>query len=187
MKQVLCFLLGTGCLFISAKAQLIENTGKNQAKGKSNSVSGSIDIPFGDFFATHGLGTGVNYSWSNHRYGQMMSAPTNPIGFTFNIDAEYYFGKKESIGLFNYDYSGYTYLHAYGGGIYNFSGRGNISLTAGPALGLYSGHSQFNFGADLSGSYYFNKRIAITPVIIFMKESGSDPLWSGSVRAGFSF
>jgi hypothetical protein len=185
MKKLLCVLLITGYFYSFAAAQSKEN--KIQLKGKSNSISAGVNIPFAAFSATHNFGAGIDYSWSNHRYGRMDETPVNPVGFTVNLGADYYWGKNETIGLYTYDYSTYTFLHTYGGIIYNPGNKVNTSLTGGPTLGIYSGNTEFGLGVNLSGNYYLNKNIAITPVLIFMKESSSDPLLSGSVRATISF
>jgi len=156
-------------------------------KGKRHSISAGIGIPFGDFSSTHSFGAGLDYSWSNHRFGLLQSIPVKPIGFTFNIGGDYFFGKKEMIGLYSYQYSNYIYLHTYGGVIINQGKKGNISITAGPALGLYVGNTQFNVGINLSGNYYINKKIALSPSILFMKESNSEPLWSAGLRGSIVF
>jgi hypothetical protein len=192
MKKLLCFLSVTAWLYTTVIAQSEEKENKSggyriRRAGKNNSISAGIGIPFSEFSSTHSIGFGIDYSWSNHRYGLINEITVNPVGFTVNVGADYYFGKKETIGPYNYNYSNYTYLHTYGGIIYNPCNKVNISLTAGPALGIYSGHSQFNFGVDLKGSYYLNKNISITPAISFMKESKSDPLWAMAIQAGFSF
>jgi hypothetical protein len=78
-------------------------------------------------------------------------------------------------------------MHAWAGAIYNPWKRGNIILTAGPALGIYNSNTQFNIGSCLEGSYYIKEKIAISPGIIMMKESGADPLWSASLKATMAF
>ena len=187
MKKALCLLLIICWQFLSARAQQKEITHKLEANGNSNCLSTGIDIPFGKFSSTHRIGFGLNYSWSHHRYGDMNEIPLKLLGFTFNSGADHYTGKKENTGYIRYTYNDYTYLHTYAGIIYNPSKKINISLTAGPALGLYAGHSQFNLGVNLSGSYYLTKNIAITPAIMLMKESDSDPLSTSIVRVVYSF
>ena len=185
--KALCLLLIIGCLFTKAVAQQKEIIAEQQANGKSNSISAGINIPFGKFSSTHRYGFGLDYSWSHHRYGRMNETPLKLLGFTFNVGADYYIGKKENTGYAPYTYNDYTYLHSYAGVIYNAGKKTNISLTAGPALGLYAGHSQFNLGVNLTGSYYLTKNIAIAPAIMLMKESDSNPLWAGAVRIVYCF
>ena len=192
MKKLLCVLIAINLLFapIIAQTEAKENksNGKGiQVSGKSNTISAGIHIPIAGFSSTHNIGFGVDYSWSNHRFGRINEIPVNPVGFTANIGINYYFGKKENIGQYDYTYSDYKYLYSYGGIIYNPGKKGNIILTVGPAIGIYSGHTQFNIGANLRGNYYVKKSIAIASVITIMKESKSDPLWAMAIQVGFSF
>lgn len=182
IKKIFIFFLLSAYTVIQVSAQSKADTMHTMIKGRSHLVSLGLNIPFGDFSSTHNLGVGLCYSWSKHRFGVLSAIPFKFTGFTFNIGADYYSGKKETIGLFNYKYDNYIYLHTYGGMIFNPGKKGSISLTAGPAVGLYSGNTQFNIGINLSGNYYFKKNIAITPAILFMKEPVSDPLWAASLR-----
>jgi hypothetical protein len=185
MKKLLCVLLITGYFYSFAGAQSKEN--KIQLRGKSNSISAGVNIPFAAFSATHSFGTGIDYSWSNHRYGRMDEPPVNPVGIIVNPGADYYWGKKETIGLYTYDYSTYTFLHTYGGIIYNPGNKANISLTGGPTLGIYNSNTELGLGVNLSGNYYLNKNIAITPVLIFMNNFNAVPFWVGSIRISYVF
>jgi hypothetical protein len=191
MKNIFGFLWVTGLMVTATMAQPKETALQN--KGQRNNVSLNFDLPLGDFSKSYGFGIGADYSWSKHRYGKMPLIPAVPFGFTFNIGGDYYIGKKVTIGTppytGSYDYGGYTYLHAYAGDIYNPCAKGNISLTAGPALGLSGGHSDFNIGIDLSGSIYLGNsgKFGITPNLTLMKQAGSDPLYTGGIRLNFSF
>jgi hypothetical protein len=159
----------------------------NHPSGKQHLVSIGAIIPSGNFSNTHGIGVATNYSWSDHRFGRMDVKPVKHFGFTANGGVEYYFGKKETISGYTYDYHRYIFIHSCAGAIYNPSGKTNFIMTAGPALGMYNGHTQFNIVTCLEGSYYFREKIAITPGIILMKESGADPLLSASLKATIAF
>lgn len=102
--------------------------------------------------------------------------------FTYNGGVAYYFGKKETISGYPYKYSGYTFIHAFAGIIFIPVKKTRIALTAGPALGIYNGNSQFNIGSKLEVSYFINPKIAIGPGIAMMKEPGTNPLWSMSFK-----
>ena len=67
--------------------------------------------------------------------------------------------------------------------LYNPVKNGSVTLTAGPALGIYNGNTRFNIGSKLEVSYHISKKIAIGPGIILMKESGADPLWAAAMKA----
>ena len=99
----------------------------------------------------------------------MKKRPVKPVGFIVNSGIDYYFGKDRTISMYQYKYGNFTYIHAYGGAIYNPYKRGNINLTAGPALGIQDEIVEFWWGINLSGSYYINEKIAITPGILFKK------------------
>ena len=187
MKKNFCLFLFACFTALSSIAQLKEDKEQNNGVGKSNSLSLGPDIPFAYFSDTHKYGAGLNYSWSSHLYGILNALPKKLIGFTLNSGVDYYFGKKENVSGFNYRYDKYIYLHAYGGAIYNPCTKGNISLTAGPALSLYRSNTQFNFGANLEGSYFFNKNFAIAAAVTLMKESDSDILVTASLRGVFVF
>ncbi len=146
-----------------------------------------VFFPLGNFSSTHLIGMEANHSWSEHRFGGMDIKPVKPLGFTSNAGFAYYFGKKENISGYTYDYHRYIFIHAFAGAIYNPWRRGNIILTAGPGLGIYNGNTQFNIGSCLEGSYYIKEKIAITPGINFMKESGADPLWAASLKVTLTF
>jgi hypothetical protein len=189
MKTLLNFILLICLIMISGTVigQSQRPKKHNHPSGKQHSVSLGAAIPLGNFSSTHSIGIATNYSWSDHRFGGMDIKPVKPFGFTANGGVAYYIGKKETVSGYTYDYHRYIFLHAYAGAIYNPWRKANIILTAGPALGIYNGHTQFNIGSSLEGSYYMTEKIAITPGIIFMKESGADPLWVASLKATIAF
>ena len=187
MKIKLCILFLSACFAIQSSAQEKDNKKFIPPSGVNNAASLGPALPLGNFSETHFGGISMQYSRSNNRFGIMKKNPSKKIGFTCNAGIAYYFGKEETIVSTTYQYPAYTFLHLYGGAIYNVSKKANISLTAGPALGLYNGTKAFNIGANLDASYYINKRIAITPGILLMKESGADPLWAASLKATILF
>ncbi len=154
----------------------------------SKIISAGISIPFGEFVQTHWLGAGANFSWSKNHFGISDKKPSKPIGFIADAGIDYYFGKKETTVAYLYTYNNFTYIHTHGGIIYNCGKKGYINFTTGRALGLENGYATFFLGINLGGAYYFNKRIAIAPAIIFMKDPGSyDPLLSFSIKASRAF
>lgn len=161
---------------------------KTVQAGYSKAVSAGISIPIPEFSKTHSFGAGIGFSWSKHRLGLLEKKPSKPFGFIADGGINYYFGKEETVSGYPYKYNGFTYIHTYGGVIYNCCKKGNINLTTGPALGLDDGFTTFFWGVNLSGAYYIKERISITPGIHFMKDPGSyDPLLSCSVKASFAF
>lgn len=159
----------------------------NYPSGKMNAVSVGANLPLGSFSSTHVIGISAEYAWSDHRFGRMDVKPVRPFGFTANAGIAYYFGKKETVSGYPYDYPGYSFLHICGGVVYNPWKKGNINWTVGPALGIYNAHKQFNINSKLEGSYYFNERMGISPAIILTKEHGADALWIASLKATITF
>lgn len=136
----------------------------------------------GDFSSTHPVGIALDCSPTRHWFGLLKR---KKIAFTYNGGVVYYFGKKETVSSYPYKYPGYIFIHSFGGLLYNPAKNAGISLTTGPALGIYNGNTQFNIGSKLEASYYISNRFAIVPGIMLMKESGADPIWAASVKARF--
>jgi hypothetical protein len=187
MKKASLFFVITSLFFSSGIAQNDNGKKKLHPGGKGNEISVGANIPLGNFNNTHTVGIAVEYLLSNYRFGKMDIKPVKQFGFSANAGMAYYFGKKEIISGYPYDYPGYVFVHAYAGVIYNPWKKENINLTIGPALGIYHGSTKFNIGSKLEGSYYVSERIAITPGIIMMKESGADALWTASLKATLAF
>jgi hypothetical protein len=189
MKKVITATLLLGCIvFINdALSQSKQPPKQNHPSGKQYSVSLGTNLPLGNFSSTHVTGIEINHAWCNHRFGMMDVKPVKPVGFIGNVGGAYYFGKKERIIDYYYDYPSYTFLHAFAGVIYNPGKKTNVNLTAGPALGIYNSNKKFNIGCKLEGNYYFSKKFGITPCLVMMKESGAEPLWAASLKATMGF
>lgn len=149
---------------------------------KKNSVSLGINMPVGDFASTHSMGVAADYSPARHWFGIINQ---KKIAFTCNGGVAYYFGRKETVSAYPYNYPGYFFIHAFPGVLYNPVKNGSIILTAGPALGIYNGNTQFNIGSKLEANYYITSNIAIGPGIMLMKESGADAIWAASLKVKF--
>ena len=183
-KQIVC-LLFSSLLITRITAQSNDSASEN--KGKKYVVSAGINIPIYEFAETHSPGISAEFTWSNHRFGLMKKIPAKQFGFILNSGINYYLGKSETISSYEYKYRSFTYIHAYAGAIYNPWKKGNINLAVGPAAGIEDGIVEFWWGANLSGSYYVNEKIAITPGISFMKQSIVDPLLAVSLKATMGF
>ena len=189
MKRLIISFLFFGCIVIAnnALAQSKQPKKQNHPSGKQYSVSVGANLPLGNFSSTHIIGIEINHSWCNHRFGQLEVKPVKPVEFIGEVGAAFYFGKKEKIIDYYYNYPSYIFLHSFAGVMYNPDKKTNISLTAGPALGMYNGNKKFNIGSKLEGCYYLTNKIGITPGIMMMKESGADPLWAASLKATMCF
>lgn len=179
MKKGLLLLFFTSSFTVYSFAQSAEQQ-KRPSKNNGVSVSLGINLPVDDFSSTHFMGIGVDFSPASHWFGLLKR---KKIAFTYTGGAAYYFGKKETVSSYPYQYPGYLFIHAFAGVLYNPVQKAGLKLTAGPALGIYNGSSQFNIGSRLEASYYINKMLSVGPGILFMKESGADPIWSASFKA----
>ncbi len=175
----LAFVVLFTIFFLQASAQTNDVEMKVKAD-KGFSLSASLLIPVGEFSDTHVLGFGVAIAPS----AQQLSLFRKPkIGFTYNAGFDYYLGKNVTVSSYPYKYPGYFFIHAFAGAIYNPTKEFDIKLTAGPALGIYNGKTNFNIGSKLNLNYHFNNTIAIGTGLNMMKESGADPIWSVSLGA----
>lgn len=153
-------------------------------KEKRFSVSASAHLPVGDFSSTHWIGIGAEVSPARYWFGIFK---WKKVRLTYNGGLAYYLGKKEKASGYDYKYPGYFFIHAFGGVAYRPVKKATINLTTGPAIGIYNGTTRFNIGARLESTYFISTSIAIGPGIIFMKESGANPLWSAALKATYVF
>jgi hypothetical protein len=145
-----------------------------------NTISVGINIPVGNFSATHNIGINTEYSLVRHRFG---ISNQNKIDFACNAGIAYYVGKKETVSSYLYKYPGYIFIHGFGGILYSPANNAGVSVTAGPALGIYNGNIKFNIGSKLEANYYIRKTLSIGSGMIFMKESGANPVGALFIRA----
>jgi hypothetical protein len=154
--------------------------------GQNHLVSLDLHIPVGVFAGSHFAGAGINYSWSHHRFGNNISA-SKLIGFTFNAGGDYYFGRRVKTAGYPFQYGGYIYTYLLAGVISNLKPDLNLSLTAGPTIGIYKGNTDMGAGVNLLGNFYFKKNLSIGPGVTFKKHPGTDGLWTGTVRLSYVF
>jgi hypothetical protein len=180
---VLTLILLLACFSIQAQPGASSSP---DLKPSSHIASLDIQAPAGVFARSQFAGASLNYSWSHHRYG-MFAASKKWLGLTVNAGADYYFGKKIRPAGYDFRFDNYLDLYAMAGVISNPWTMSNISLTAGPVLGIYKGNSTMGFGAILSGMYYLKNNIAIGPGIALKKHPDADALWSGLIRLSYIF
>jgi hypothetical protein len=168
-------------LLCTVGLRVMAQTTKTKAptKNRNTGLSAGIMIPVGHFSSTHFAGISAEYSPARHDFGLTQLKKWT---FTYNGGIAYYFGKKEIVNNYPYRYPGYLFIHAFGGLLYHAFQHAGLSLTAGPALGLYNGNTRFNFGSKLEAVYFLNPKWGIGPGIIGMKESGADAIWSVSLK-----
>ena len=186
MKKKIGLLLTT-CLFNIITNAQANNSKKNTTKDYQKLISFGVNLPTGNFSATHFMGLAVDFTLRKNQVGQLPVIPTHRLNIFYTLGIAYYFGRDETVSSFSYSYPGLTFFHLYPGLIFNADKKINICLAAGPAIRMYNGKSQFNLGAILSGTYYLNDKIGITPSLLVMKESGADALLAASLKGSWSF
>ncbi len=186
MKKIVVILFVVSLTGIKGSAQAPVIT-KVQAENNNSCIAAGPVFPLGNFSSTHLAGIGAEYAWSHNRFGKMHANFQKKNDFVAAGGVAHYFGKKEKIGAGTFKYPGYTFIHINAGILYNLFRAGSISLTAGPGLGIYSGNTRFNINTVLCIRYYVSPEIAITPGLVLIKETGSDPLYSASLKAAIVF
>lgn len=171
------------CITYGCYSQANENV-KPVTGIKGISVSIGVNVPVGDFASTHIAGIAIDCSPARLSFGMKRA---KKFAFTYNGGVALYLGKKETVSNYPYAYPAYLFINAYGGVLYNPIKGGSITLTAGPAISIYNGNTQFNSGSKLEASYYISPTIAIGPGIMLMKPSEADPIWAASFKVTLNF
>jgi hypothetical protein len=144
-----------------------------------------LSFPVGVFRRSHSIGAGIEYSWSRHRFDGNPTA--KPIGYIINTGADYFIGKRTTTAGYDSRYGNYFYLYTMPGIICNPIKKGNISLTAGPALRIYKGNANGGISVGIFGNYWVAKNIAIGSVTIYRKHLKENALWSAAIRVSYAF
>ena len=187
MKKAILLILAGILLTKGIRAQKPgQNSHKNSSKAMTNTVAFGFSLPMGTFNRTHTAGITADYSRSTHRYGNN-AISDKLINFVVNAGVGYYAGKSTSTSGYEFRYGGYFTAHAAAGIDYKPAMPVNISLTAGPFLGIYERNAGVGAVANLFWSYFLSKNIAVGPGLSFRKESKTNALWSGTIRASYAF
>jgi hypothetical protein len=187
MKHIIVTLVLTTSLFNFVKGQDTIKKKITLPAGKRNAISAGVALPMGNFSNTHFIGFEAGYMRSNRRFGQLKINPSKPLGLVAAAGGSNYLGKNEKLDSFTYAYANYMHVYIHGGIIYNPCRYGNIILILGPGMSFYNGTERFVFGVTLLASYYFSSKFSVSPGISAMKESISDPLWTGSLKMSYFF
>jgi len=159
---------------------------KLEPPGQCQLVSLDLHLPLGIFARSQFAGAGLNYSWSNRRFGTDVTK-AKLIGFTANAGGDYYFGRRIRTAGHPFEYGGYLYAWLMAGIIANPWTFTHLTLTAGPTVGIYKGNADMGMGVNLFGNYFLNKKIAVGPGITYKKHPDTDGLWTGSARISYVF
>jgi hypothetical protein len=187
MKKAILLLIAGAILPTGVPAQKTgSGIDKKSPTAMTNAVALGFSFPMGTFNRTHTAGITADYSRSKHRYGNDAVAD-KLINFAINGGVGYHAGKSTTVSGYGFRYGGFFILYAAAGIDYKPAMPVNITLTAGPVASLYKGNTEIGAGVNLFWSYLLSKNIAIGPGIIFRKQSKTDALWSGTVRASYTF
>jgi hypothetical protein len=154
--------------------------------GQNHLASLDLHLPLGVFARSQFAGAGLSYSWSHHRFGDNISA-SKLVGFTLNAGGDYYFGRRVKTAGYPFKYGGYFNTYLLAGIISNPKPYLNLSVTAGPTLGIYKGNTDVGAGVNLFGNFYFKKNLSIGPGVTYKKHPDADGLWTGIVRLSYVF
>jgi hypothetical protein len=142
--------------------------------------------PVGSFAKSHVAGIGLNYGVFHSRY--RIYVFKKYIGFTANAGVDYYLGKKTEVADHDFNYGGYGYGYIQAGVVTGITKKTGMSLTAGPAMGLYKGNTEFGWNASMIVVWHIsNSRFLIGPGITVKKQKETDALWAIAFRTSYSF
>lgn len=187
MSKIVIFL---AMLFFASYTSMAQSNTINKnayPNGKKNSIAAGPAITAGRFSNTHSIGFHVDYYRTNNRLGPLPAKPSRPIGLLFNAGMNYFLGTKETVSGYPYSYPGYALFYGAAGLIVNPIKQGNFTASTGPGIRLYNGTSSFALYTKITASYFFHQRIAVTPSISIISESGSKPLLAAGLSACFTF
>jgi hypothetical protein len=187
MKKHHFFIIFSCLVSMGVKAQTTgQNPARQPSSAKNNALSFGLSFPMGAFNRTHTGGVFIDYFRSKHRYGNDVLADKF-IGFAMNSGVSYNVGKSTPVTGYEFRYGGYFTIYAMAGIDYKPAIPVNISLTAGPAMSIYEGSTDIGAGVNLFWNYFLSKNIAVGPGICYRKNSKTDALWSGTIRASYAF
>ncbi|RYY55363.1 MAG: hypothetical protein EOO09_10690 [Chitinophagaceae bacterium] len=141
--------------------------------------------PLGVFDRSHSAGFGAEYAYSPGRFGMDVS-PAHEIGWIARGGIDLFIGRSHPTEGYAFRYNNYFYAQAMGGLIWNPLPFANLSLTAGPGLGLYGGAVSPGINAMVSANVFVDQRISIGPSAGFRKHREADGLWTAGVKIGYT-
>jgi hypothetical protein len=141
-------------------------------------------VPVGSFAKSHVAGLGLNYTFFHPRY--KIYVFKKYIGFTANTGVDYYLGKKTVVADHDFKYGGYGYAYLQAGIVTSITKKTGITLTAGPAMGLYKGNTEFGWNATMMVAWHISdSRFLIGPGITVKKQQQTDALWAIAFRTSY--
>lgn len=173
-------------LFVATALSAQTTAAKPVTNPASHTAAINLSLPVGIFGRSHIAGAGLEYGWSNHRFGQNIK-PKKFIGFTYTASADYFLGKKVTTAGYPFRYGNYLYVNGAAGIICNPTVHSNFFVAAGPSAGIYKTGVSAGVMAKISGNYYVDKNISIGPALVYRKHVHADALWALAIKVSYIF
>jgi hypothetical protein len=186
MKFIFYILIPPLFLWQTVFAQQPVVTKVNSKTYRQQITAGPV-FPLGTFSETHFPGITASYIRIMDKLKMKEPARLKKTGWVMAASISHFPGRKEIIGNGSYRYSGYSILDLQGGLGWYPEQKISFLLRSGPGLGYYSKIFRFTVTGQLQGSYTISPKTTITPGLSFIKEPGSDALWSPSLQLGILF
>jgi hypothetical protein len=189
--HVFCLLSLTLCIYangqeLTVTPRMVPDFTSKEKPRAQHLGSLLLHAPVGIFAKSHLAGVGLNYALFHSRY--RIYVFKKYIGFTANGGVDYYPGKKTEVAGHDFKYSGYGYGYIQAGIATAITKKAGVSLTAGPAMGIYKGNAEFGWNAGLFGTWPIsNTRLLIGPGLTWKKHKETDALWTIAIRTSYRF
>lgn len=186
MNKCLTILAGYLLFGISVCAQLPAHT-KIKEPRFHHVITAGPAIPLAGFSNTHFGGITTSYIRNMMKDHHSAVFKRKKTGWLTVASLSHYLGKNENNGLVSYRYKGYSVLELNAGAAWYPANKLDLSLRAGPALGIYNKIFRFTLTSTLQGSYKRGPKTVITPGLTLLKETGNDAVWVTSLQLGLVF
>lgn len=136
----------------------------------------------GTFSQTHLAGFGVEAGGLTQFRKKQSSSRKHLLLLSWSAAGDYFWGRKEKVAGYSYQYKRYWLAHAYIGAALEIRKDLLVSLTAGPGIAQYNGSVNYNTGLQAAVHYAIAKRFFISPSFKLMQEPGTNWLAAAGLR-----
>lgn len=179
LRHSLRFVIGISC-WCSAMAA------HGQDK-RHHLADASVNLPVGDFAATHTAGLGVGWQWYSKGVPEENKSALWRPNWLAGAELAGYAGKKMTTAGYSFTNKPYLVARVEGGAGFSVTQRAWLFVAAGPGLGLYRGDPGFLLTAQAGGYYAFGERWSAGPYLQWMREGQTRSLLHTGVKAGRRF
>jgi hypothetical protein len=184
MKFKLSLILLYVFIAVQVWAQSIVPPGENATN--RSLVGLGIYLPMGNFSNTHVAGVGLDYSRSNHRFGNTIR-PTKFAGWMLNGGLQYFLGKEVDFNSHAFRYGGYLNVYAMGGAMINPIPAGYLALNLGPSFDIYQQSANVGARVQFTARYFVSPVIAVGAGVFYLKHSRSEALIASGLTLAYAF